>query len=309
MFFDVFPTLEVNGDMKKLLSETEVTKVGMNHEKDHIRIYLNGKRLIHKKNIYQLEKNIHDQIFKNRHMDVKVIEKYQLSEQYTAEKLMDLYKDSILEELKNYSLMEYNLLRSAKMEFTGDSHLLLTLENTIIAQTRSHEIVEFLEKVVCERCGLDLSVELAFEEPKESKHKKNSDLQIQFEIKNILKRVQLHEDDTPVKVESQDDRDVQTANMTTKTATKESNNAKESANAGNNAKFAANLFVAIKPYTVTNISEDRLMKLFQTADEGDGYREWTVPGEGTQGLSYDEYHVDDDALYAKIMETFYQEIK
>lgn len=76
-----------------------------------------------------------------------------------------------------------------------------------------------------------------------------------------------------------------------------------------NAKFAADLFVAIKPYTVTNISEDRLMKLFQTADEGDGYTEWTVPGEGTQGLSYDEYHVDDDALYAKIMETFYQEIK
>ena len=76
-----------------------------------------------------------------------------------------------------------------------------------------------------------------------------------------------------------------------------------------NAKFAADLFVAIKPYTVTNISEDRLMKLFQTADEGDGYTEWTVPGEGTQGLSYDEYHVDDDALYTKIMETFYQEIK
>ena len=76
-----------------------------------------------------------------------------------------------------------------------------------------------------------------------------------------------------------------------------------------NAKFAANLFVAIKPYTVTNISEDRLMKLFQTADGGDGYIEWTVPGEGTQGLSYDEYQVDDDALYAKIMETFYQEIK
>ena len=32
LFFDVFPTLEVAGDMKKLLSEMEVTKVGMNHE-------------------------------------------------------------------------------------------------------------------------------------------------------------------------------------------------------------------------------------------------------------------------------------
>ena len=38
LFFDVFPTIQVEGDMKKLLSETEVTRVSMNHEKDHIRI-------------------------------------------------------------------------------------------------------------------------------------------------------------------------------------------------------------------------------------------------------------------------------
>ena len=28
-FFDVFPSLKVEGDMKNLLTETEVTKVGM----------------------------------------------------------------------------------------------------------------------------------------------------------------------------------------------------------------------------------------------------------------------------------------
>ena len=128
-------------------------------------------------------------------MQVKVIEKYLLSEQYTPEKLMDMYKDSMLEELKNYSLMEYNLLRTAKMEFSGESHMTLTLENTIIAQTRSHKLVEFLEKIVCERCGLNLSVELAYEQPKESQYRKNSDLQIQYEIQNILKRVQIHQED------------------------------------------------------------------------------------------------------------------
>ena len=180
--------------MKNLLTETEVTKVGMNHERDHLRVYLSSTRLIHKKDIRQLESAIAQQIFKGRMMQVKVIEKYHLSEQYTPEKLLDLYRDSILEELKDYSLMEYNLLRTAKMEFTGESHMLLTLENTIIAQTRSHEIVEFLEKVICERCGLDLAVELAYEEPKESKYKKNSDLQIQFEIKNIMKKVHIRND-------------------------------------------------------------------------------------------------------------------
>ena len=128
-FFDVFPSLQVEGDMKNLLTETEVTKVGMNHERNHLRVYLSSTRLIHKKDIRQLESAIAQQIFKGRMMQVKVIEKYHLSEQYTPEKLLDLYRDSILEELKDYSLMEYNLLRTAKMEFTSESHMLLTLEN------------------------------------------------------------------------------------------------------------------------------------------------------------------------------------
>lgn len=195
LFFDVFPSLEVDGDMKKLLSETEVTKVGMNHEKDHIRVYISSKRLIHKKKIYRLEQYIENQIFKNRAMEVRIIEKYRLSEQYTPETLMELYKDSILEEIRNYSLVEYNLLRTAKMDFTDASHLCLTLENTVIAQMKSGDIVEFLEKVICERCGLDLSVEIAYEEAKESKNRKNSDLQIQFEIRNVLKNVNLKEQD------------------------------------------------------------------------------------------------------------------
>ena len=194
-FFEVFPTLEVNADMKKLLSDMEVTKVGMNHEQTHLRIYLLGTRLIHKKNIYQLEKSIKDQIFKGKNMMVKVIEKYQLSGQYSARTLMDMYKDSMLEELKEYSLMEYNLLRASKMEFSDDSHMNLTLENTIVAQTRSRDIMEFLEKVVCERCGMDLHINLAFDQPKESKYKKNSDLQIQLEIKNIMQNVKLSSED------------------------------------------------------------------------------------------------------------------
>ena len=66
LFFDVFPTLDVSGDMKKILSEMEVTKVGMNHERDHIRVYLLGSHLIHKNNITQLEKSIEEQIFKGK---------------------------------------------------------------------------------------------------------------------------------------------------------------------------------------------------------------------------------------------------
>ena len=54
-FFEVFPTLDVEPEMKQLLETTEIIKVSANHERNHIRIYLNAERLIFRKNIRKLE--------------------------------------------------------------------------------------------------------------------------------------------------------------------------------------------------------------------------------------------------------------
>lgn len=157
LFFEVFPTLVVNEEMKKLLSEMEITRVSANRSKTLIRIYLFGSHLIHKANIFQLEKDISSQLFPSRHMDIKIIEKFQLSSQYTAEKLLHIYEDSIADELKNYSLLLYNVYRNGKMNFTDERSMQLVLEDTIIARERSDELVRILEKIFCERCGMDLS--------------------------------------------------------------------------------------------------------------------------------------------------------
>lgn len=187
LFFEVFPTLVVNDDMKKLLSEMEVTKVSANRSKTAIRIYLFGTRLIHRTNIIKLEQDIVNQLFPNQEMSIKIVEKYQLSGQYNAQKLMDLYKESIEEELKNYSLLLYNVFRCAKIDFTGDSRLMLTLEDTIIARERSEELVRILEKIFCERCGMDFIAELSFDEPKENKRIKNADMVIAQQIQNVIR--------------------------------------------------------------------------------------------------------------------------
>ena len=187
LFFEVFPTLVVNEEMKKLLSEMEITRVSANRSKTLIRIYLFGSHLIHKANIFQLEKDISSQLFPSRHMDIKIIEKFQLSSQYTAEKLLYIYEDSIADELKNYSLLLYNVYRNGKMNFTDERSMQLVLEDTIIARERSDELVRILEKIFCERCGMDLIVQLSFEKPKESSRIKNADLIIEQEIKNVVR--------------------------------------------------------------------------------------------------------------------------
>ena len=166
-FKEAFPTLQLDEELDHLLETTEVTKISANHDHNHIRIYLRAERLIFKKNIWKIEKAILEQIFQNRDIKVKIIESFELSEQYTPQSLMDVYRDSILDELNAYSVLEYNLLRTATMEFDQPHHMLLTMDETIIAKTRTDEIVEFLEKVVCERCGMNLIIQTAFRKPQE----------------------------------------------------------------------------------------------------------------------------------------------
>ena len=58
---------------------------------------------------------------------------------------------------------------------------------------------------------------------------------------------------------------------------------------------------------VTNMGNDQFVKIMESVAGDDSSDNWTVPGEGVEGEHYDEYYVDDDALYEKVIETFYEE--
>ncbi len=188
VFNEVFPTLQLDTKLQHLIEETEVVRISANHEKNHIRIYLLSNHLIFHHDIRKIEECIEKQLFSGKGITVSVIEKYQLSEQYTPEKLMDVYRESMLEELSEFSILEYNLLKTADMEFSESHHVTLTLDDTIIARERAEELIDFLEKIVCGRCGLDLAVNVSYKEVKESKYRKNSELQIQEEVREIVSR-------------------------------------------------------------------------------------------------------------------------
>lgn len=190
-FKDAFPTLRLDGELESLLETTEVTKISANHDKDHIRVYLRAKRLIFKRNIWRLEEAIRTQIFREHRVEVKIIETFCLSEQYTPQSLMDVYRESVLEELNAYSVLAYNSLRTATMEFDAPNHMILTMDETIIAKTRGEEILEFLEKVICERCGMDLVIQKEYRKPEESKYRKNAKLQLAQEVESIVNRTKL----------------------------------------------------------------------------------------------------------------------
>ena len=188
-FFAVFPELHLEEALHHLFEQARVARVTLTSAKDAMRVYLSSEKLIHKKYIYRVEQAIKEQFFREIPLTVKIIEKFRLSRQYTPQKLMDVYRDSILIELKEYSIFEYNMFRQASCTFLDENTLKLTMERSVIAEDKIEELIRVLEKIFCERCGMSLKIKTEMTEPVESKARKNSAVRMRQEVEAVMSRL------------------------------------------------------------------------------------------------------------------------
>ena len=185
-FLEVFPDLHMTTEMEELLKLVDVERVSSTRDRSSIRIYIVSQRLIHKKNIYDLEKGIREQLFPGKKLTIKIVEKYRLSSQYTPQKLFQVYKDSLLMELKHYSIIEYNMLRRAECTFPQENILHMTVEDNAVFREKTSELKRILEKVFHERCGLPIDVTYEYVPVKENQESQQREAQIQREINDRL---------------------------------------------------------------------------------------------------------------------------
>ena len=187
-FFDVFPTLKLDKKIQDLFEQVMVEKVSATRSREFIRVTMICDYLIPKETIYRVEGEIKKQFFSAHNVTVKLYEKFHLSGQYTPEKLMNAYRDSILLELKNYSPVEYNLFRGADVTFPQENELCITLEDTVPAKEKEAELSRILEKIFNERCGFSIGCQVAYKEKKTGKYKEEDDLKIAHQVAEITQR-------------------------------------------------------------------------------------------------------------------------
>ena len=173
-FLDVFPGLNIAEELKELLKLVEVVKVTATRDRSSIRVYIESPRLIHKQVIYDLEKGIREQLFPGKQLMVRFQERYRLSGQYTPRKLLEVYKDSIALELKNYSIVEYSMFKKAEFSYPEPELVRMTVEDTMVSKEKAGELKRILEKILQERCGLPAVVDFAYIPAKESKIRKQA---------------------------------------------------------------------------------------------------------------------------------------
>lgn len=191
-FFEVFPQLKLNSEYGDLFEQVSVDRVSTTRRRDFIRVYINSRQLIQKEYILAAEREICAQLFAGMPITVKLLEKYQLSQQYNPARLMDIYRDSILLELREYSPVEYNLFKKADITYQQSGtdvlqeEMCLTVEDSVFAQGKAEELARILDKIMNERFGFRILVKIHFREKEERNHLSEDDIKVERQVAEIV---------------------------------------------------------------------------------------------------------------------------
>ena len=189
-FFEVFKTLRLPEELGSYLADTEVTRVSKTSTNTLARVYLKSDRLIGKPVIYKTEDALKKQVFRMKNMDVRIIDRYHLSKQYTPVTIMEVYYDSILFELEKYWTLEYNLLKNSSWEFEEEDRLVLELEDSFLARTYADSLADYFHKVFLNRFGFEIDVVYRYKTKNGSHYQKENEHKLNLRVKQIQQKME-----------------------------------------------------------------------------------------------------------------------
>ncbi len=187
-FYDVFPEYksDTEGD---ILKDATITRVSTCKKDNSLRIYLSFNMLVPKRAILKLEKNIKKQFFSNNDTCIKIIESFNLSSLYTPKNLMDAYRDSILEELDNYSSILFSIFKNADFDYSTEGKIVVILEDSFMARQRQQELADILFKILCQRCNQSIIIDFDYKEARPSNMLERNEEAVIASVKAISDRV------------------------------------------------------------------------------------------------------------------------
>ena len=188
-FFDVFPTLKVEDDIQVLFQDVEVQKVTTNKSRDYLHVHIFCHHIIQKKHVWLMEENIKKQLFRNMNINISIVEKYQLSSLYNAHTLMESYKDSMYDELKQKSLIAANMFKKSESVCLDNDSMCLNLPSSIVSKDKKEEILEYLNDIYKNRFNITANIFVKYgSEPCEDTICDDK-MRVQSEINAIFDRV------------------------------------------------------------------------------------------------------------------------
>jgi len=188
VFAEVFPDCKIPGRLESIFSQVVVKKVVMCSGSTTLKIYLSSEYLIPRKDMDLMEYLIREHVFPGTGVNIKIIDQYRLSSQYTLSSITEEYWESILYEVKKNSQVEYRLLDKCQWGAEEDV-LTILLEDSFLARSKSPEIKEYLEQVYEERFGIKLKVGFNYTEEQKSTFYAANRHKLKVEVSSIMEQL------------------------------------------------------------------------------------------------------------------------
>ena len=157
LFKEVFQGIKLDKDIDMYFDEVYVTNVQLVKSTETFYVYIESKHLIARQSIKKAEGSVRLFVFgEYSKCKVKILERYILSEQYDLAKLYRIYKDSLLEEMRDASYVIYTLFKDGKIEIK-DNILNIELEEGTMSRLRKGEIEKYLNRLFINRFGMSIN--------------------------------------------------------------------------------------------------------------------------------------------------------
>ena len=177
-FLEVFPTLKIQEELQFLFQDVKIQKITTNSSREFLQIYMISHHLIPKRKVWQMEKCIKEQLFGTTNVWVRIEEKYVLSELYTLETILSEYRESLLLELEQRSMLAANMFEQAQLQIEEQNIVCLELVDSIVSEGKKEYIVELLEEVLEQRFGLVCEIRVQYREKEAGKNREYDEQKI-----------------------------------------------------------------------------------------------------------------------------------
>jgi DNA polymerase-3 subunit alpha (Gram-positive type) len=176
LFFDAFDQLSADQELKKLYTDVDVVKIIASRQNGNVYICIKSTRIISWGNIKKMEELLNRQLFLHTNNKAVIKPSYELTSQYTLERLFPIYRDSILEEIKDESIVTYHILSEAGINI-NEMNLIISVTDSCVVREKMSKLKDFLQTMFQERFDYTVTVTLDYIQPSEEDNEREKDIE------------------------------------------------------------------------------------------------------------------------------------
>ena len=187
-FFVVFPEFSMSEELNELFRDTYILKITNITADKKLVIDLNSSHLISRQKIDLAAENLKKYIFGTRKYEVIIRDHYTLSKQYTLAALIELYKPSLVYEIRKTSHIISRMIEKSEL-YADENVLTLAVEDSRLAKIQAENLKKYLVDTFLDRFNMEIKVGFDYTEVDKEALRRANEQKMQLEVEAILNNI------------------------------------------------------------------------------------------------------------------------